>query len=156
MGVVAAVSQAAVYVCTKKLCQNQTSSSSMLILFHISFTSLLFNLAWALVIGDTQIFSSQILLISNRTWLVYLAMVVTGFFAKWLNTIAVKLSNPVLVSFTRSSDIIMAYLIQVKFFHEAVNMFGIGGSLCIITAIGILQLETMFNKLLPDSLKYLF
>ena len=83
-------------------------------------------------------------------------MVVTGFFAKWLNTIALKLSNPVLVSFTRSSDIIMAYLIQVMFFHEAASMFGIGGSLCIITAIGILQLETMFNKLLPDSLKYLF
>ena len=156
MGMVASVSRAALFVCTKKLCQNKSSSSANLLTFHMSFTSLLFNLAWAVMVEDIRFFSSQIFEISGRTWLLYLAISVLGATSLGLCNIALKLANPVLVSFTRSSDIIVAYLIQVIIFHEAAGLLAILGSVFIVFAIGILQLEVKFNKLLPGSLKFIF
>ena len=150
------VSRAAVFVCTRKLCQNKSSSSTNLLTFHLSFSSLLFNLVWAGIVGETQFFSDQILLISRRTWILYLTIAIIGATNLGLVNIALKLANPVSVSFTRSSDIIVAYLIQVLFFHEAASMVAIGESVCIVFAIGILQLETLVNNLLPESLKFLF
>ena len=76
MGTVAAVSRAAVFVCTRKLCQNKSSSSANLLAFHLSFTSLLLNLAWAFMAGETQFFSGQIFLICGRTWILYLMIAV--------------------------------------------------------------------------------
>ena len=130
MGMVAAVSRAAVFVCTRKLCQNKSSSSANLLTFHLSFSSLLFNLAWAGIAGETQIFSGQIFLISSRTWILYLTIAVLGATNLGLVNIALKLASPVLVSFTRSLDLIVPYLIQVLFFHEAASMLAIGGSVC--------------------------
>ena len=156
MGIIASVSRAFVFVSTRKLCQNKTSSSPILLTFHMSVTSLLFNLSWGLVIGDSGIFSGSLFSLSGRVWLVYLSVAVLGATNLGLCNIALKLANPVLVSFIRSSDIIVAYLIQVIIFHEAANILGIMGSVCILIAIAILQFVSMFNKLLSDSVKFLF
>ena len=154
MGVVAAVSRACVFVCTKKLCQNQTSNSPILLTFHMSVTSLLFNLSMGIISQDPpSLFSGEI---SIRTWLVYLVIALLGSANIILCNIALKLVSPVLVSFTRSADIVVGYTIQIIFFHQTVNMMGIIGSVCIVAAIGILQMENMVLSLLPESMKFLF
>jgi drug/metabolite transporter (DMT)-like permease len=109
-----------------------------------------------LQLSQAHIFSYWIFQISSRTWLVYLAIAILGASNLGLINIALKLTNPVLVSFTRYSDIIVAYLIQVVVFHEAASMMGVGGSVCIILSLGLLKLENKFNYVFPDSLKCLF
>ena len=156
MGIIAAIGRATVYVIFRKLSQNQSSSSIMLTTFHHAFWALLVNLAWGLFYGESQILSSNFFLISSRIWLIYLVMAVLGCITACFVTQAIKLSNPNLVCFFRSADIIVAYLIQVVFFHQPVRMFGVGGSICIIMAIGLLQLEDRFNNVLPVSVKCVF
>ena len=153
MGLVAALSRAFVFVCTKKLCQNKTSNSPILITFHMSLTSLLFNLFMGMISQDTpKLFSGEEDL---RMWLVYLVIAVLGSANLILSNIALKLVSPILVSFTRSADIVVGYAIQVLFFHQAVNNLAITGSFLIVAAIGILQLEAWVHSLLPTYIRFL-
>merc|ERR1712142_1340001 len=120
----------------------------------MSVFSLLFNLSMGIISQDPpSLFSGEI---SISTWLVYLVIALLGSANLILVNMALKLVSPVLVSFTRSADIVVGYTIQIFFFHQTVNIMGIIGSVCIVAAIGILQMENMVLSLLPESVKFLF
>ena len=69
---------------------------------------------------------------------------------------AIKMIDSVFVSFIRSSEIILAYIVQIILFHMTPSALGVIVSGCIITAIAIIPMEIKFNAVLPDRLKDIF
>ena len=66
---------------------------------------------------------------------------------------AVKLTNPVLVSFIRVSEIVVSYCIQVFLYGQAVDRFGIIGSLCVIVAVVMVPMEQYARRSLPKCIQ---
>ena len=156
MGFAAVISRAGIYICVGKLRMNSTSSSPVMFAFHNAFFALISNIICALAFQSSDFFSMHIFEISYELWMVYAMLTFFGAIHIVCINVALKLINPVLVSFTRSSDIVVAYLIQVLYFQQQAGMLGIFGSFCVITAIGILQFEESFIEKLPKHIQCLF
>ena len=156
MGFAAVGSGAGTYICVGKLKMNSTSSSPILFAFHNAFFALVSNIICALAFQSSDFFSMHIFEISHELWMVYAILAFFGAIHIVCINVALKLINPILVSFTRSSDIVVAYLIQVLYFEQQTGMLGIFGSFCIISAIGILQFEESFIQKLPKYIQFVF
>ena len=64
---------------------------------------------------------------------------------------SVQLIGSILESFIRTSDVIMAYLIQVVFLYEPISYLSLTGTLCIIFAIVLISAEEALINNLPDN-----
>ena len=156
MGVTAAISRAGQYISAGKLKLNSTSSSSTMLAFHNAFFGLASNLIYLICMQNSTLFSSDIFKMRKQLWVLYTILSILGTLHVVFITVALKLINPILVSFTRSSDIFVAYLVQVLYFNQSAGMLDILGSICIVTSIGILQFEEYFIQRLPNAVQFLF
>ena len=95
------------------------------------------------------------MLIDSLTWCIYLAIAIAGILNVWLVNKAISMANPVLISFVRSSVIIIAYAVQIVFFHQDPSPLAILGSSCVTLAICILPLEQQFRNIMPLSVNHL-
>lgn len=62
---------------------------------------------------------------------------------------AIEMIGSILESFCRTSDIMIAYIIQVTMFHEEINSFSIFGSGLIIASIMFMAAEKMMIEKVP-------
>ena len=89
-------------------------------------------------------------------WLSLFIVVVLGITIFYLRFKAIELVGPVIFSFIRTSEIIIAYFIQTAFFDTVPYISSLIGSGCIVIAcLGIL-LEDKFLEILRPSLRDLF
>ena len=134
-------------------CHRWKKSSTHLLTFYAGLFGLLVSFS-ACLFEKSQILSDQFSMINPLTWCTYLAIAVSGVLNVWLVNKAISLASPVLISFVRSSVIIIAYSIQILFFHESPSALGIIGSTCVTAAICILPLEQQFIDIVPVYIKH--
>jgi hypothetical protein len=94
--------------------------------------------------------------LTMSSWVGMLTVAMMGIGAHFMLYQAIALSNPVLVSFIRVFDIVIAYSIQSTFLRQAITNMGIVGSSLVVAAIILLGLEHSFVKLLPVGLNQIF
>ena len=103
-----------------------------------------------------QILSNQIVNIDGVTWI---SMVSIGFsctIAFILLNQAIKMVDVVIVSFVRSIEIVLAFIIQIMLFHMIPSGTEVIGALCVVTSVVVIPLETAFVEKLPSPLKDIF
>ena len=64
---------------------------------------------------------------------------------------SIEIIGSVLESFFRTSDIIVAYLLQVMLFHEEVNLLSLVGSAAIVASIMFMSIEDILVKKIPNQ-----
>ena len=89
----------------------------------------------------------------------WLSLFVIGFVCSvqaFIRVAAIKLAGPVVTSFVRTPEIIIAYLIQVTFFKTPLSLSSIIGSGCIIIACAGICLENKIFEFLHPKLRNIF
>ena len=153
MGLVGTVAGAAHFVLVSILYKNKSTSSPKLLVFHAGLGGLVVSLVTTVLDTTHQVISADIVHISLYTWLEMFFVAVGGVLGFLMLNQAVKLTNPVLVSFIRVSEIVVSYFIQIFLYHQAIDMFGIVGSVCVTVALVIVSAEGAARKNLPACLK---
>jgi drug/metabolite transporter (DMT)-like permease len=74
-------------------------------------------------------------------WLQMLCVSVAGVIASLTLNQAVKVSNPLLVSFIRALEIMISYAIQVFFFGQPLELLSIVGSVSVFMAVVLVPME---------------
>ena len=154
MGLVAACARSAHYVTCSVLYKNSAASTLQMILYA-GFGGFIVSLVSSAFDQNHLILSSEISTISLPVWCGICSVAFLGVCAIFMLTYAIALSNPVLVSFVRVFDIVIAYSIQITFLHQAITNMGIVGSSLVVAAIIVLGLEHSFVKLLPVGLSHI-
>ena len=151
-GLIGTVAGAAHFVLVSILYKNKTTSSPKLLVFHAGLGGLVVSLLSTFLDPAHQIISKDIFLISLYSWLEMFFVAVGGVLGFFMLNQAVKLTNPVFVSFIRVSEIVVSYFIQIFLYKQPVDVFGIIGSVCVTLAILIVPLEGWARKNLPALL----
>lgn len=76
---------------------------------------------------------------------------VLGTFSAGFMNQAVQLIGPIMDSFIRTADVIVAYTIQIIFFHQCSDYLSITGAILIIMAIIFISIEDAVLNKLPDN-----
>ena len=146
------VSGGAIGVLLKILTQNKSTSTIELPFLFGGFGCLISALFVPVFGGNQKIIfpSSEVEQYDTWEWLSLFIVVLIGIsnFYLWLKSI--KLIGPVIFGFVRTSEIIVAYLIQTTFFDTMPHISSLIGSGCIaIACIGILLEENFLGILHP-------
>ena len=136
------------FVLARVLYENKSSSSPLLLVFHAGL-----GLAAIFLDNEQQIIFPNILTITLNTWLQMMFVAVGGVIGFLMLNQAVKLTNPVIVSFIRVSEIVISYFIQIFWFKQPVDLLGIVGSVCVTLAVIIVPLENLVRNKLPATFK---
>ena len=151
MGLKAACGRAATYVTCTILYQNMNCTTATILLYS-GFGSLV-----------ASAFDSRHLILSTKiasmclsTWLGIMTVAVLGVTAIFMVNKAIALSNPVLVSFVRVSDIVVSFVIQIIFLNQTPSLMGIIGSSFVLSAVSMLGFEQTFVSFLPEGIKQIF
>ena len=81
-----------------------------------------------------------------------MTVAVLGVTAIFMVNKAIALSNPVLVSFVRVSDIVVSFIIQIIFLNQNPLLMGI----IVLSAVFILGFGKTFASFLPEGIKQIF
>lgn len=153
MGLVAAWARSVNFVSCKVLFKNKSTSSTDLIILYAGFGGFVVSFISSILDKNSQLLSSQITQISLITWVGMLATAVQCIIAVVSLNAALVVTGPVLVSFVRVNDIILAYFIQIVFFHQVPVVIGLVGSCCVVGAVICLPLEQLALKFTPHCLQ---
>ena len=89
-------------------------------------------------------------------WVGIFVVAIIGVTQYWTRVKAIRLISPILVSFIRTSEIIVAYVIQLTIMEtKAYASSLIGSGLIVIACIGIILESYMITKLSP-KIQHLF
>ena len=125
-------------------------------MLYLGFGGLAVSLVSSAFDSKNLVLSSEISSITFSSWVRIFAVAMMGISAICTLYKSIALSNAVLVSFIRVFDIVIAYIIQIIFLHQAFTTMGIVGSCLVVSAIIMLGLEQSFVKLLPVRLQTIF
>ena len=125
------------------------------LMLYVGFGGLAVSLVSSAFDSQHLLLSSEISTLTMSCWVGMLTVSLMGMCAHFILYMAIALSNPVLVSFVRVFDIVIAYSIQITFLHQAITNMGIVGSSLVVAAIIVLGLEHSFVKLLPVGLNHI-
>ena len=160
MAVICMISMGIVRVILRSLMLNSTTCHFELYWLYKGFGSFVIALIIPLMGGNQQIIQSSTGLIQIKygfwEWIsLHVATFMTILNDYFMLKALSKISSMVF-GFVRTSDIIIAYLMQIAFFDTEINITCIIGSCCVwIACIGIL-FEEKFTDLLHPGLKYIF
>ena len=160
MAIICMISMGIVRVTLRSLMLNSTTCYFELYWLYKGLGSFVIALILPLIGGNQQILQSSTVLIQIKyglwEWIsLYVATFMTILNDYFMFKALSKISSMVF-GFVRTSDIIIAYLMQIAFFDTELSITCIIGSCCVLIAcIGILFEET-FTDLLHPSVKYIF
>ena len=152
-GLVGTLAGGAHFVLARVLYENKSSSSPLLLVFHAGLGGILISLAAIFLDNKQQIISPNILTITLNTWLQMMFVAVSGVIGFLMLNQAVKLTNPVIVSFIRVSEIVISFFIQIFWFKQPVDLLGIVGSVCVTLAVIIVPLEDLVRNKMSATFK---
>ena len=155
MGLVAACGRAATYVSCTILYHSMNCTTERILLYS-GFGGLLVSLVASAFDPKHLILSTAISSMCLSTWLGIMTVAVLGVTAIFMVNKAIALSNPVLVSFVRVSDIVVSFVIQIIFLNQTPSLMGIVGSSFVLSAVSMLGFEKTFVSLLPEGIKQIF
>ena len=152
------LSSATFRILMKVLVQNKTTSSLGIPLFYTGMANLILALVLPAFGGDQRILfpSTQVQKYDVEQWIGLFVQAILGVANYSSLFMATKLISPTLVSFIRTSEIMLAYIIQVTFMGTQPYITSLIGSCCVMIAcIGII-LETSCRQRLHPKIQNLF
>ena len=130
---------------------NKSTNSPNLMGLHAGIGGVIICLAALPFVKEKPKLFTQYLA-EGEMWGVLVVIAILGLCHAFFYNISVKLIGGILESFVVSFDVILAYLIQVLFFHNPLNMLSVVGSFCIVSAIMLMAVETVLIGKLPEGL----
>ena len=152
------ISSATFRILMKVLVQNKTTSSFGIPLFYTSMANFILTLVLPAFGGDQRILfpSAQVQKYNVEQWIGLFVQAILGIAQYSARFMAIKLISPTLVSFIRTSEIILAYIVQVTFMGTQAYITSLIGSCCVMIAcIGII-LENWCRQRLHPKIQNLF
>ena len=119
--------------------------------FYAGLGGLVVSMVSTLFISYQRIISLEVMRRNLISWLQMLCVSVTGVLGFLMLNQAVKLSNPLLVSFIRVTEIVISYAVQVFLFGQPAEVCGILGSVSSI--IDVLLVSMDVRKIIPNNIK---
>ena len=157
-GLICMISSASFRIVLKILVKNKSTSSFGIALFYNSFCNLIAALSLPAFGGDQRILfpSANIDKYDIWQWAGLFGIAFLGITQYSMRFMAIKLISPVMVSFIRTSEIIVAYIIQITFFGTEPYMTTVVGSgFVMIACIGVI-LESWMLKRVHSKIQWLF
>ena len=142
----------------KTLVSNKSTNSFGLQLFCTSLANLVFALILPAVGGNQRILfpSADVAKYEMWQWVGIFVVAIISVNYAWMRVKAIRLISPTLVSFIRTLEIIIAYVIQVTILQTkpyATSLIGSG--LIVIACIAVILEEFVISKCRPE-IQYLF
>ena len=144
--VIASFSRGCNTVMVSYLYTNQSTKSVSLICFYQGLSGILVAFV-ALPFNTTTITHS----IDSTTVYGLMAVAVFGILINGLANKSVQLIGSIMESFIRSTDVIVAYTIQIIFFHQCSDYVSIIGATLVIISIMLISIEDVIINKLSDS-----
>ena len=141
-----AIGSALHYVSVGRIFRNSTSNSALLLAFYGGWGGLLVILPAAYVDERQSVFSTNAVNIMPITWLLLFAVATLGLIGDVAETLSIKKIQPVYASFVGVSEIVLAYISQVSIFHTVPSLYGIIGSIIVITSVFTLPFEVIVSE----------
>ena len=157
-GLVCMISSASFRILMKILVKNKSTSYFGIPLFYNSFCNLMVALILPAFGGDQRILFSSVNIerYDIWQWIGLFGIAVLGITQYSMRFMAMKLISPVMVSFIRTSEIIVAYIIQITLLGtEPYTTSLIGSGFVMIACIGVI-LESWMLKMLHPKIQWLF
>ena len=157
-GLICMISSASFRIVMKILVNNKSTSSFGIPLLYTSVCILIIALILPAFGGDQKILFSSVKTENYDTWqwIGLFATAILGITQHSTRFMAIKLISPVLVSFIRTSEIIVAYIIQITITGTRPYVTSlIGSGFVIIACIGVI-LESWLLKILNPNIPWLF
>ena len=151
-------SAAAMRTTMKILVQNKSTSSFGVPLFYNSFSNLIVSVVLPVFGGNQRILfpSSDVENYDVGQWVGLFAVAIIGVVQYSTRFMAIKLISPTLVSFIRTSEIVLSYVIQVVILGIKPNATSlIGSGLVMIACVGVIFEQWTVEKLNP-KIQHLF
>ena len=137
----------------KLLLQNKSTCPIAISMFYYNIANLLAALILPLFGGGQRIIlpSADVENYNLRQWLGLLAIAVLDFGQFVTRFMSLKLVGPTVMGFIRTSEIIMAYIVQVTFLGSKAYMTAlIGSGLVMIACIGVIFESSILKRLHPN------
>ena len=157
-GLICMISSASFRIVMKILVKNKSTSSFGVPVFYNSFCNLMIALVLPAFGGDQKILFRSVNTeeYDMLQWIGLVAIAVLGITQYSMRFMAIKLISPVMVSFIRTSEIIVAYVIQITFLGtKAFTTSLIGSGFVIIACIGVI-LESWMLKTFHPKIQWIF
>ena len=90
------------------------------------------------------------------SWFGLFVVAILGVVMLYARVLSVKLVGPVVVSFVRTSEIIVSYLLQIILFHKMPQLSSVLGAVLVMIACTGILLEDNFLNLLSPRLQKIF
>ena len=132
------------------LYSNTTTKSPCMMGMYAGFGGLALAFAAIPFDGNQKIASQYITSIVPSYWAGLVGIAISGVLAVFSMNKSVELIGSILDSFIRTSDVIIAYLIQIVFLHETISFLSLLGASCILLSIVLISLEAAIIKKIPD------
>lgn len=146
------ISSATFRIMMKVLVQNKSTSSFSIPLFYSSIASLIAAAILPAFGGDQRILfpSTEVEKYDQWQWISLFVQAILGIAQYSARFMAIKLISPTMVSFIRTSEIVMAYIVQLTFFNTEPYLTSLIGSGLVMTAcIGVMMESCVIAKLHP-------
>ena len=127
--------------------------STKMFVFYAGLGGLVVSMVSTLFISYQRIISLEVMRRNLIIWLQMLCVSVTGVLGFLMLNQAVKLSNPLLVSFIRVTEIVISYAVQVFLFGQPAEVCGILGSVSSIIDVLLVSMEQHVRKIIPTNIK---
>ena len=157
-GLICMLSSASFRIVAKILVKNKSTSSFGILMFYSSCFDLMLSLILPAFGGEQRILfrSMNIEKYDTGQWIGLFAIALLGITQFSMRFRAIKLISPVMVSFIRTSEIVVAYIIQITFLGTEPYMTSlIGSGFVMIACIGVI-LESWMIKMSPLKIKWIF
>ena len=132
---------------------NKSTMSTKMFVFYAGLGGLVVSMVSTLFISYQRIISLEVMRRNLIIWLQMLCVSVTGVLGFLMLNQAVKLSNPLLVSFIRVTEIVISYAVQVFLFGQPAEVCGILGSVSSIIDVLLVSMEQHVRKIIPTNIK---
>ena len=150
MAIISTTCKALSTVTVGYLYKNTTIKSPCLIGLYASLAGLAIAFAAAPFDGDHKIVSKCVTDITPLCWAGLSGVALFGVYGGYCRNKSVELIGPILDSFIRALDILVAYGFQVLFFHEPVSSLAQLGATCVMASIALISLEETIIRKIPD------
>ena len=139
-------------ILTKTLVSNKSTNSFGLLLFYASLANLVFALILPAFGGSQRILFPAVDVEKYEIWqwVGIFVVAIIGVPYWWMRVKAIRLISPTIVSFIHTSEIIVAYVIQLTILEtKAYATSLIGSGLIVIACIGVILEEFVITLLSP-------
>ena len=96
--------------------------------------------------SKARILTTTVTMISYGDWMAYVGMAIIGLLAYFCMTKSLQMIDPTVVSFIRSLEIVLAFLVQILVMNQIPNYLAVIGALLVLVSVGSIAIQDFLSK----------